>query len=321
MAGVTITGTIGGTPIFFPTSTPLQTALAQDILRAAFASSTTQLVTGPGGTITSPLVVDISASANVLLGAASIPSAQIALGGQNDTYITRGAVFSAVVAADGTNSTVINDSATSGLTAATGTGANLLMGLAGLNQFISGIGGQDVVVLNGAANNLLSHGTDSVLVGGPSTISATTSSLDSVVLTGGATLAFTNGTRTGAVDSITGAANGTVVIAGTGATSVTAGPGPESFYLDTSSGNVTLAGSLQANSTLEFIKNMNTSTGSVVVNSVSAGQVVNIHGYSGFNVSSVVGNTAGSMLQLSDGSQITFNNLSTTALQAAVKPV
>ena len=321
MAGVTITGAIGSTPVFFPTSTSLQTALAQQILGAAFSTSTTELVTGAGGAITGPLVLDLSASGTVLLGAASITGAQIALGGQDGTYITRGSAFSAVVAADGSNSSVVNDTATSGLTAATGIGGNVLLGLAGVNQFISGIGGQDVVILNGAANNLQSNGTDAVLVGGPTTISAATSGLENIVLTGGTTLAFTNGTKAGSVDSITGAANGSVIVAGTGATSITAGIGPESFFLDTSSGNVTLTGSLQAGSTLEFIKNLDKASANITVNTVQTGQVVDIHGYTGFNVASLSGNAGGSLLQLSDGSQVTFNNVSVAALQQSVKSI
>jgi hypothetical protein len=215
----------------------------------------------------------------------------------------------------------VNNNPNGGLIAATGAGGNVLLSLAGESNFTTGIVGQDVVVLNGAANALSSNGSDAVLVGGPSTITAAASGIDNVLMTTGTTLNFINGSTLGATDSITGAANGTVVVAGTGATSIASATGPETFFVDTSAGNVTLNGNLQANDTFEFVKNLDHATANVVVNNYAAGDTLNIHGYTGFNPVALAANPAGSMLQLSDGSQVTFSDLSVASLQAAVKVV
>ena len=318
MAAVTITGSLGGQSVFFPTSTAFQTALAQQILTAAFSTPTSELVPGSGA-VTSSIVLDLSKSGSVITGAASIPSVQVAMGGQFSTYVTGGAAFSTVVAADNTNTSIVNNNPFGGLVAATGAGGNVLLGLAGANNLTTGTAGQDVVFLYGSANSLTTNGSDAVLVGGPSTITAAAGGLDNVLLTSGTTLNFINGSQSSAPDSITGAANGTVVLAGTGSTSVTSAGGPETFYVDTSSGNVTLNGSRQPTDTFEFVKNHDAATGNVLVNNAAVGDTVYVHGYASYNVSAVASNPAGALLQLSDGSQVTFSNLTTAALQQAVK--
>ncbi len=329
MAAVTVSGSTG-TPAFFPTSTPMQTAFAQQVLGAAFASLTNQLtvgsftgqvVTGAGGPLTSALTLDLAAAGSLLTGVSSVPGAMVALGGQGGVYITGGTAVSTVVAADNSNSSIVNSNPSGALLAATGAGGNVLLGLAGANNFITGLGGQDIVFMDGTSNSLTSNGSEAVLVGGPSTVTAGASGIDNVLLTSSATLNFINGSKTGSVDSITGAANSTVVLAGYGATSVASGAGPESFYVDTSSGNVTLNGNMQTTNTFEFVQNMANATGNVLVNNFATGDAVDIHGYASFKVAAAVGNASGSVLQLSDGSQVTFSNLATTALQAAVKIV
>jgi hypothetical protein len=349
MALVTVTGSFGNTSVVFPTSTAIQTALAQQVLEAAFSAVTTQLVTGPGGAttspavfniiasgsasaatelvtglgglITSPLVVDIATSTNVLTGTAAIPTAQVALGGQSGVYITGGTAVSTVVAADNTGSSIVNDSSSSALLAATGAGGNVLLGLSGANNFSTGTLGNDIVYLDGAANSLTSNGSDAVLVGGPSTVTAALTGSDNILLTYGTTLNFINGSQSGAVDSITGAANSTVVAAGYGAESIASGIGPETFYVDTSAGNVTLNGNLQGNDIFEFVKNHDNATANIVVNNLGSGDALNLHGYGSFNVAPAAGNAAGSVLMLSDGSQVTFNNVSTAVLQQTIKTV
>ena len=321
MPAVTVTGSLNGTSIYFPTSTPFQTALAQQVLGAAFASLSTEFVTGAGGPITSSLVVDFSESGSTLTGTSSIPSAQLALGGQDGVYITGGTVASTVVAADNTNTSLVNDNPADALLAATGIGGNVLLGLAGANYFATGIGGQDITVLDGASNSLTSNGSDAVLVGGPSTVTAAPTGLDNILVTTGTTLDFINGSKPGGVDSITGAANSTVVVAGFGAESISSGVGPETFYVDTSSGNVTLNGNLQSTDTFEFVKNMNAATANVVVNNFATGDMVDLHGYTSFNVTAAAGTGTGSILQLSDGSQVTFSNVSASALQQTIKTV
>ena len=328
MPSVTVTGSTG-TPAFFLTSTPVQSAFAQQILGAAFTAVTNQLavssfagqvVTG-GGPLTSGLILDLATSGSVLTGTSSVPSALVALGGLNGVYVNGGTAVSTVVAADGSNSSVVNDNPGGALLAATGAGGNVLLGLTGANNFNTGLGGQDIVFLDGAANSLTSNGSEAVLVGGPSTITAAASGIVNVALTASTTLDFINGSKPGLVDSITGAANGAVVVAGYGATSIASGTGPEVFFVDTSSGNVTLNGNLQNTNTFEFVHNVTNATGNVLVNNFAAGDAVNIHGYTSFTVAAAAGNPLGSVLQLSDGSQVTFGNVTATTLQTAVKVV
>jgi hypothetical protein len=318
MASVTVGGSINGTNFYFPTSTTFQIALAQKILSEAFSSPTTQLLTS-SSPLTSALVVDIAAAGSLISGVSSIPSPEIALGGQNGVYVTAGATLSTVVAADYTNSSVVNDSPNGGLIAATGIGGNVLLGLAGESNFTTGTLGQDIVYLNGAADSLTSNGSDAVLVGGPSTVAAAGAGIDNVLMTNSTTLNFINGSAPGATDSITGAANGVVVLAGTGATSIMSATGPETFFIDTSAGNVTLNGNMQTTNTFEFVKNLDNATAQVAVNNFATGDAVDLHGYLSFNVTATPANSAGSVLHLSDGSQVSFNNLSAASLQQVIK--
>ena len=316
MAGVTVTGAVANTRVSIATSSALQSTFAQQIISSS--NSTSQLVTGSGGPATSPLVVDVSAL-SLITGAVSVPSVQVVLAGQFGTYTTGGTTLSTVVAADNSNSSIANTNPTGGLLAVTGAGANLLQGLAGVNQFVTGTGGQDGVTLSGLSNNLTSNGADGVLVGGPSTISAGATGEVGAQMAPGATLAFVNGSAPNIVDSITGAAGGSLVIAGTGNTSVTSGAGPEIFLIDTSAGNVTLNGSLQNNDTFAFVKNAAVGTNQTLVTNFATGDQVLVHGYAGYNVTAAAGNPAGSVLTLSDGSQVTFSNVSAAVLQQTVK--
>ena len=329
MASVTVSGG-GSTPLFFRTSTPLQTALAQQILGAALNVATSELttalftggiVTGIGGAITAASTVDLSSSVSTLTGTSSIPIAQVALDGQDGIYITGTTNVSTVVAADNSNSSIVNDHSSAALLAGTGAGGNVLLGLAGANNFTTGFAGQDIVLLSGASNSLTSNGSEAVLVGGSSTITSAASGIVNVALTSGTTLDFINGSRPGAIDSIMGSAGGTVVVAGYGASSITSGTGAEAFYVDTSSGNVTLNGNLSGGDVFEFVKNLNTASGLVAVNNFAPTDSIYIHGYNGSTVSAATGNPSGSMLQLSDGSQINFSNVSSTLLQQTIKIV
>ena len=320
MAATTVTGAIGGTPITFLASTSLQQILAQQILASA-TGTTAALVTGSGGFLTSSTTIDISTTGSVLSGNASVPSATVLLDGQNGSYVTGGTTLSTVVAADNSNSSITNSNPNGGLIAVTGAGGNVLNGAAGANQFITGTGGNDFVFLDGVSNSLTSNGSDAVLVGGPSTVTAAAGGADNIFMTSSTTLAFINGSKAPTVDSVTGAAGGTITLAGTGSTSVTSGAGPETFFVDTSAGNVTLNGLSQTSDTFEFIKDANTSTGAVTVNNFATGDSVNVHGYAGYNVTASATNPAGSVLVLSDGSQVTFSNVSVAALQQTVKVV
>ena len=319
MAGVTVTGSVGSTSVSIATTSALQSLFAQQILSSASASAS-QLVTGSGGFITSGIVVDTSA-ASVISGSVSVSSAQVILAGQFGTYATGGTTFSTVIAADNSNSSIVNSNPAGSLIAITGAGANALQGLAGGNQFVTGVGGQDNVALNGVANTLTTNGADAVLVGGPTTITAGATGIDEVLMTRGTTLAFINGSASGVVDSVTGAFGATIVVAGFGNTSVTSGAGPETFAIDTSSGNVTLNGAFQTTNTFEFVKDAATATNNTLVNNFASGDQVLVHGYAGYNVTTSTTNPAGSVMTLSDGSQVTFSNVSATTLQQTVKIV
>ena len=318
---VTVTGTVGGQSVSFPTNTALQLALAQTIIAGA-AGPTGSLIAG-GGTATATAFTVVTGNSTIVTGSSSVPLTDVALAGQGDVYFTNTAPLSIVVAADNANASIVNNNPFGGLIAATGAGGNVLEGLAGANQFVTGTGGQDVVYLFGAANSLTTNGSDAVLVGGPSTITAAAGGVDNVLMTTGTTLAFINASKAGIVDTITGAANGLIVVAGTGATSVASGAGPESFFVDTAAGNVTLNGNLAANDAFTFIKDASTapSTGNVVVNNFAAGDAVNVHGYAGAQFT--IGSTAagGSVLALTDGSTVTFTNVSAATLAATVKPI
>ncbi len=286
-------------------------------------------MTGAGGSLTSTYTTDISQTGSILTGPAPGGSAQVLLNGQFGTFFTGvgsppTASTSIVVAADNTNSSIVNDNPFGGLIVQTGAGGNVLLGLAGQNNFFTGTGGSDVVVLDGASNTLTTHGADAVLVGGPSTVTAAGNGLDNVLMTTGTNLAFINGTTIpGAVDSVTGAANASITLAGTGSTSVASGAGPEAFYVDTGAGKVTLNGNLQTSDAITLLKDAATTPGTaaVTVNNF-AGSTVNVHGYAGAEFT--VGGAAsgvGSTLTLTDGSSVTFTNLSTAQLTAVTKTV
>ena len=203
------------------TSTDLQTALASQIAIAANAAPAGSLErfqnltirgVSPVVTLITPYFYDIPSGFgnNVITGTPSVSSAQIILTQVNDSYTTGGTAVSTVVATDNTPVTLINASPGSALLAATGATAgstgNTLEGLAGANQFVTGTGGRDAVLLDGAANSLTSNGNDVVLVGGPSTIVAAAGGMDNVTQTTGTTLAFFNESNAGTVNSVTGAA-------------------------------------------------------------------------------------------------------------------
>ena len=186
----------------------------------------------------------------------------------------------------------------------------MLAGFVQMNQFVTGVGGQDVVFLMGTRNSLVSNGTDAVMVGGPSTVTATATGLDKIAMTAGTSLTFVNGSAPSAVDSITGAANGVVVVAGSGSTSVAAGAGTESFFVDTAAGNVTLNAGLHPSDVIVFVQDGPAGTNQTSVTNLGLGDAVLLHGYAGYTVGALAGNTVGSVLSLSDGSKVTFTDAS-----------
>ena len=320
MAATTIPGAVGNTTFTFSGSTGLQNALAQQIIASA-TGLTANLITGTtGGTVTSSTTIDLG-TGGILSGSASVPVSNVVLAGTGVTYVTGGSASSLVVAADNSQATIINTNPTGFLTAATGAGPNILVGFGAGDAFTTGNGGNDTVLMYGTTNTLTSNGSDAVLVGGPSTITAGANGVDSILLQQPTTLSFINGSKAGTVDSITGAAGSSVTLAGTGSTSVTSGAGPETFFVDTSAGNVTLNGNLQTTDTFEFVKDATTGTNATTVNSFQAGDNVFVHNYAGYNVTASASNAANSVLVLSDGSQVTFSNVSVATLQATVKVV
>ena len=317
MAGSTITGAVAGLQVSVDASTTLQQGIAAQVLNAAAALNAVVFKTSSGMLSSGTAIV--SGTNSLVSGATSVPSALVLLTGQSNSYINNGTTLSTVVAADNTNSTIVNANPHGALVGVTGAGANLLYGLVKANQFVTGVGGQDLVFLDGSSNSLTTNGSDGVWVGGPSTVTAAASGLDHIVLARGATLSFINGSASSAVDSITGAANGSVAVAGMGNTSVTAGAGAETFYVDTAAGNVTLNANSNAADVLVFVRDGPSSTNQTNVTMFAKGDAVLLHGYGGYNISSLTGNPSGSVLSLSDGSQVTFNNASAATLTAAVK--
>ncbi len=287
------------------TSTPLQTQLVQAIIGVQLAGSSRAEVVPPGG-------------ASTLSGSAAMPMADIVLDNPGASYTTGASAASIVAVGDGAPSTIINNGAGDALIAVTGAATNTLEGLAGANQFVTGTGGQDAVLLYGAANSLTTSGADAVLVGGPSTITAAAAGLDLVAMTAGTTLTFVNLTSGPAADSITGAAGGTVILAGPGNASLTAAAGAEGFVVDTSAGNITLNGAPGGGDTFLFVKDASNASANVAVNAFAGNDTLAVHGYAGFSVQAGAG---GAVLALSDGSQVTFGGASVATIQQAVKIV
>ena len=319
MTAVTVTGSVGGTPITFATTSPIQAALAQQILAAAAGGGSSLINASVVQNILAAITVDTATGGSVLTGSSAFPSVQVALDGQFGTYITGGSTLSTVVAADNSNSSIVNNNPSGGLVASTGAGGNVILGLAGANQIVTGVNGQDIIVLNGAANQLTSNGSDAVLVGGPSTITAGATGVDLVAMTTGTSLNFINGSAKSSVDSILGASGGTIAIAGPGNTSVTSGAGPEAFTVDTSSGNVTLNAALQTTDTLLFSRQTAGATGSSaaeLVNNFAAGDQIQVHNVGVVSITQSAAFAGGSVLTLSDNSTVTFSNVSATTLQA-----
>ncbi len=317
MAGSTISGAVAGLQVNVNASTGVQQALAAQVLNSAAGSNAVVFKTASGPVTNKTSIV--SGSNSLVSGATSVPSATLLLNGQYGVYINHGTTLSTVVAADNSNSTVINANPAGALVAATGAGANVLAGFMSINQFITGTGGQDAVYLNGANNTLTSNGSDAVLVGGPSTVTAAAGGLDTIALTNGSMLSFVNGSAPSAVDSITGAAGAMVVVAGTGNTSITAGAGQESFFVDTAAGNVTLNGNRAATDLFTFCADGSLGANQTTVTNFAVGDVLLLHGFKGYNVTTLAGDSSGAVLSLSDGSKVTFTDASAATVAAAVK--
>ena len=317
MAGSTVSGSFGNVNVAVNTSSDVQKSLASQILNAE-SSGNPVVFTTASGSLTNKTAV-VSGMQSLVSGASSVPSASVLLDGQYDTYINNGTALSTVVAADNSNSTVINANPHGALFAATGAGANVLAGFVQANQFVTGAGGQDVVYLNGTMNTLTSNGADAVMVGGPSTVTASAGGLDTIAMTTGTTLSFVNGSQPSAVDSITGAANATINVAGSGSTSITAGAGKESFFVDTASGNVTLTANQHATDMFTFTAEGASGSNQTTIVNFAAGDGLLLHGYTGYSVNQLPGNPSGAVLSLSDGSKVTFNDASSATIAAAIK--
>lgn len=316
----------GGVAVPLTTSTPVQTALAQQILTLAAKTSGSQTLYAPGQssiplatTLASPVLVDLPERQDTITGAAAVQSANLLLANPGATYVTGGTAASVVVVADAAPATVVNNSAGDSLIAVTGAANNMLGGLAGANEFITGSGGQNAVLLDGGANALSTYGTDAVLVGGSSTITVQPGAIDNAVMTTSTTLAFVNLSANLTPSSITGAAGATVVMTGPGNTVVTAGAGSESFFVDSSAGNTTLKGSSAGGDGFTFVHDASNSTATIVVSSFVASDTLSVHGYAAFNVQANA--TGGASLSLSDGSQVTFANTAVATIQQAVRVV
>ena len=196
-----------------------------------------------------------------------------------------------------------------------------------MNQFVTGAGGSNAVLLDGVANSLSTAGSDVVLAGGPSTVTATGGGVDAITLAANTTLAFINGSSAPG-SFVHNAAGGIVLLAGPGSTQIVPGTGTEYDFVDTSAGNVTISAGPGQN-LFTFIKDADASTANITVflppaasvgaSFPSLGDVVAIHGYTASSITA--GGTGIAVLALSDGSQITFDNTSVASLQTMLRMV
>ncbi len=321
----TIQGSAGGQTLILNTSASAQQAVAQVIFASAAASvyNTATATTGGPADASGNYYSVVTAANSKLQGDPDGTGTQyVLLDGSDDIYLTNGAVNSVVAAADDSNATIVNKSAGANLVAATGAGDNVLAGLAGHNSFTTGAGGVDAIVLKGTTNTLDSYGNDTVAAVGPSAIYAGSTATDTIAVGSGATLSFTNASAAPRVDSIQGATGSTITIAGPGNTSVTAGSGPEVFYVDTAAGNVTLNAKLSTSDSITFVKDSlasGPSTANITVTNFTLSDMINLHGYAGTGYS-LSSNTAGfAVLNLSDGSTVSFSNVTAAQLQGKIK--
>ena len=277
------------------TSAPLQTAFAMAI--GAQAASA-QIVSGTGFapqsvTVANAVVIDLPNGSDTITGAAAVPRDQVLLANAGAVYATGGTAISTVVVADATPATVINNNPNGALLALTGAAnaggtGDTLEGLAGANQFVTGAGGSNAVLLDGVANSLTTSGTDAVLAGGPSTVTAAGGGSDAITLSPGTTLAFVNGSTAPGGSFVHSADGGIVLLAGPGTTQIVPRTGTEYDFIDTSAGNVTISAGPGFNA-FTFIKNADAGTANVFVNlppppNVSLGDVVAIHGYASSSI-------------------------------------
>ena len=303
-------------------ASPLQSQLVQAILTLGQTSSSqTVFMPGQGAVsssrlLASPVLIDLPETQDTILGNAAVPAAYILLDSPGDAYVTGATAASIVAATDGTPVTVINNQATDALIATTGAASNTLEGLAGANQFVTD--GQDVVLLNGAANSLTTYGVDAVLVGGPSQVVTMPTALVEILMTAGTTMTFANQSLQFLTDSVTGAAGSTIVVAGPGNAVVANGGSVESFVIDTSAGSTTLRGAAAGGDNYLFVKDANVGKAFDAVYNFGGTDTLSLHGYAGYNVQ-VVGN--GARLFLSDGSQVLFVDASVAAIQQAIRQV
>ena len=329
MASVTVTSAIAGTAYLVPVNgSAAQAQFAQAIINGA--TSAGYIAATGAYNLSQAFTIDNAPNGSVLTQLPTLPVADVFLTGQFGEFLTGAAVppnlaqasDSIVVAGGGTNSSIVNDNPFGILAAFTGAGGNVLDGAvgSGINIFTTGVNGSDLVTLGGALNSLTSNGADDVQVAGPSTITASATGSDLISLQSGASLNFINGdTRVGS--TINAAANTTLTLAGTGATTITGSAGPQVFNIDTGAGNVSLNAGGASTDLIEFLKDPATTPSSAVITvSNFAGSTVEVHGYA---TAPVIGSAAagGSTLTLGDGSSITFTSLTAAQLQAVTKVV
>ena len=317
------TGT--GASVTGATSTDIQSAFAGEILMAAAANPANEQtvynpVTEPRETILlhTTYLIDLPYGLDTIEGSGAVPGAQVLIDNPDATFVTDLTGLSVVVATDNIQATIINNNVGGALLAATGAGENSLQGLTGANQFITGIGGVDDVVLDGSYNKLTSNGNDAVNIAGPATVTAAAGGDDGIQLFTGATLAFLNGSSSPMQSVINGAPSTITDLVGSGSTSVTAGTGTEYYFVDTSAGNVTLNANPNAQTAITFVHDAAQSTANITVQNFSLNDYIAISGYSGANAVTSPTNGANSVLLLSDGSTVTFTGVPVTTLQAVV---
>ncbi len=121
--------------------------------------------------------------------------------------------------------------------------------------------------------------------------------------------------------AVFGAPNTITDLVGPGATSITAGVGPEYLFVDTSAGNVSLNANPGSFTGITFVADAPGSTARIQVQNLGSADYVAIHGYAADNVIASATAANSSVLMLSDGSQVTFLGLSVAQVQASIHVV
>lgn len=294
-------------PLGYALSSPTNSALAEIV-----PLSPPNVVVAP----TTTTVIDINPIAHTVTGGGG--TQQVLLNGANATYLTGKSLSSFIVAADNTNSTIVNNTTNGSMVAVTGAGASAVVGGGSANAIATGPGGSNAVLLNGTANSLDSSGTDQIIIDGRtarvSLVAVEATGTDTISLVNGASVNLVN--NSAFIATVSGSNGSQVTVSGSGNTQVTAGTGNEILNATASTGNVTLTGGSgntvmaggKGSDTFSFVRGQ--AGGQYTIVNFTAADTLALTGYG--PTGAITGETlsGGSVvLTLADSSRITFQSL------------